>query len=97
MMSQKEAFDEDDGVRSIIIGDEEFQLVSGRPAPEAPKKGRGGTSKYPMKHLEVGESFKITGVKPETVKQMAYKYSKSLSRKFRVEAVTGGFWMHRVE
>lgn len=95
-MSQKE-FDEDDGIRSITIGDEEYHLVSGRAAPDAPKKGRGGTSKYPMRHLEVGEAFKITGVKPETVKQMAYKYSKSLSRKFRVEAVTGGFWMHRVE
>ena len=95
-MSQKE-FDEDDGIRSITIGDEEYHLVSGREAPPPPKKGRGGTSKYPMKHLEVGESFKLTGVKPETVKQMAYKYSKSLSRKFRVEAVSGAYWMHRVE
>ena len=39
-MSQKE-FDEDDEVETVVIGDSEFHLVSGREPPDAPKKGRG--------------------------------------------------------
>jgi hypothetical protein len=89
--------DEELEVRVVAIGDEEYEIVRGRPLPEAAKRGRTGKSKYPIKDLEVGEAFKLVGVKRATVDTMKNKYGKSLGRKFRIETVAGGFYLHRVE
>lgn len=83
-----------------VAGGKNYEIVRGRPVPDAAKRGRAGASKYPVEHLDIGEAFHIKGVKRSTVEQMKTKAHKTFAnegRRFRIEETPDGFWFHRVE
>jgi hypothetical protein len=93
-MVTKELFEEEGDTR-IIEGKEEYPIEKGLPIPDVTRTGRRSGSKYPMEELEVGESFKLVGVKRATADTMRNKYGKKLERKFVVRAEAGGFRIFR--
>lgn len=95
MTKENELF-EDDTEERFVEGKPEYVITKGLPVPDIERVGRRSGSKYPMEELEIGESFKLTGVKRATADTMRNKYGKKLERKFVVRAEAGGFRIHRI-
>ena len=65
--------------------------------PFVQKKGPGRKPKYPLRQMEVGDSFLVPGGNLRTMRTMARIVGLQLGRKFKAQEQEGGVRVWRVE